>query len=163
MVQPHKSPEAQEPAVRKWGQNGLSRNPIPKCMYVRHATNRSADNTTTRPSQTIIFDSETTETRTNAAKRLFKTETDNVSGKCTYVVRTCSAYTVALSLADRTGRSFHRATGRDHVPPATISISGAVRVPRSTSVKAVLGRNNGLNAIVQLARPTDIAVLITEY
>ena len=100
-MQPHKSPDAQEPAVRKWVQNGLSGNPISRCMYARHPTKRSADNTTTRLSQAITLDLATTEIRTNAARRLFRTETHNVSGKCTYVVRTCSAYTASLSTAIR--------------------------------------------------------------
>jgi hypothetical protein len=47
--------------------------------------------------------------------------------------------------------------------PDTINICAAFRVPRSTSVTAVLGRNNGPDAIVRLARPTDIAALITGY
>ena len=67
---------------------------------------RIAESTATRVIQTAILYAETAESRTNPTRALFKTETNNVSGRCASVDRTCSAYTASLIFAERTG-SFH--------------------------------------------------------
>jgi hypothetical protein len=114
VLPPHKMPEAMAPAVENWVQRDLCHRSFRR-MYARQVAKRKVDSPTTRPTRIKILGWETTESRTNATRILLSTETDNVSGKCAYVVRTCSAYRASLSLPDRTGRPFHHVTGRDQV------------------------------------------------
>ena len=130
-------PEARAPAVENWGQHDLCYRSFRR-MYARQVTKRSADSPITRPIQIRILNWETTGSKTNPTRTLLSTETDNVSGKCAYVVRTCSAYRASLSLPDRTDRPFHHVTGRGQISfLAAISLCAAFLVAGSTSATPI--------------------------